>query len=1121
MSLLAQLALKEARATYQVYVAGQPVTPLSIQIDLGYDVASSSASVILPTVPDVLQLRQELEIWLGWNGYTIPRFKGYIDDDGRGWFPFGHNVRASGYSKLMQMKYPEAVTYSSETDTEIADDLASRAGVVNRVIEGAGTTLGTIQPVVLSNGTPPFSLMNLLDQTFGYKTFDISDGVVVRLPISGRPAATAAYAFAEGVNIKRIDRKQGNVDEIKNKVNIFGLPQETYSQPMSEWESPNPLVPNPPRFNPHDLHSDLIESLAVATAVGGRVSGEVNGLPDTVIIDTWWHPVNPGQTISVLSPKIGLTSATNYLVKHVTDRVDVQGENIRITAERRIGDLGTELGKRPIAAFTYRITSETFVSGKLYTVTTDAAGSFDPDSPFSDLTFAWSNNKNADTGSGTVYTTHFTEAQMQDSTPPTITLVVNDADASSGSGTIVKTINPLTDPINARALYVAASSRAEATPDGGETWRTWTPGAGTVISTPPISAVGLGLFGLSNGKLMATLDYLVAAPTETHDFGSAVNFIWVNESDGNRVAVLLANGEIWLTNNMGDLASSTWAMLTDLPAQGNAIEESAANPGQFRLATSNQLIISFDSFGASGEATNLGGGATAKRIVTSPFSNYVSGDGGDKVKREDGVAITGITDTNVRGLASHIRANKLFAGSEAGHTWQKAEGATVFTAKVTLPTSPGQINYMINDGDNQRIFYAAAEGGLYKSDDEWTSANMMRDYSGAGLDGLMVGRESLTLTNPALDGRRMIVFFLHTDGTPRIGHSENVFGASTIWVNDSTTGLPSSGWTDGYFQLDPFNTSIAYITRFETGVGWTLYRNNAWKTPGSTWSVIFDVADYNALTGRSEASISFSNTHGKVNLSIVSEGYVGIFMTGVADTDGSYRYFHSHDRGDNWTVSAGLTNMAGGGVGRISVVSPKNAALVWIYGHSGGGSPHGPRKSIDHGHTFPSTGDVGVVTYGPNEWEIPTENNPDSLVQYTYADGFFGEDPHMSRSLDGGVMFAAIGNTHWASAGAGEVDIASDDRNKIYQITNVSGNTYLRRSVNAGATSTVEILGSIYYARFAVLRSNRIYYLAESSPYVATSEDHITLTPRTGNLTTAVGTPSANRCLTVTVDFTT
>lgn len=1005
MSLLAQLALKEARATYQVYVAGQPVTPLSIQIDLGYDVASSSASVILPSVPDVLQLRQELEIWLGWNGYTIPRFKGYIDDDGRGWFPFGHNVRASGYSKLMQMKYPEAVTYSSETDTEIADDLASRAGVVNRVIEGAGTTLGTIQPVVLSNGTPPFSLMNLLDQTFGYKTFDISDGVVVRLPISGRPAATAAYAFTEGVNIKRIDRKQGNVDEIKNKVNIFGLPQETYSQPMSEWESPNSLVPNPPRFNPHDLHSDLIESLAVATAVGGRVSGEVNGLPDTVIIDTWWHPVNPGQTISVLSPKIGLTSATNYLVKHVTDRVDVQGENIRITAERRIGDLGTELGKRPIAAFTYRITSETFVSGKLYTVTTDAAGSFDPDSPFSDLTFAWSNNKNADTGSGTVYTTHFTEAQMQDSTPPTITLVVNDADASSGSGTIVKTINPTTDPINARALYVAASSRAEATPDGGETWRTWTPGAGTVISTPPISAVGLGLFGLSNGKLMATLDYLVAAPTETHDFGSAVNFIWVNESDGNRVAVLLANGEIWLTNNMGDLASSTWAMLTDLPAQGNAIEESAANPGQFRLATSNQLIISFDSFGASGEATNLGGGATAKRIVTSPFSNYVSGDGGDKVKREDGVAITGITDANVRGLASHIRADKLFAGTEAGHTWQKAEGATVFTAKVTLPTSPGQINYMINDGDNQRIFYAAAEGGLYKSDDEWTSANMMRDYSGAGLDGLMVGRESLTLTNPANQGNRVYIAGrdFGAGNEPVFAFTNNFWAASPTWVKN-VTGLPAvlGGASIVHFRYDPFHSSTIgfYACENNATSSWEVYKNTD-MTGGGTWSKIFDVATFNATTNQSRTAITIYD----MDFSIAIEGFFMMYIVGSggSGTNGTYAV-HTHDGGETFPTGVNIepsfptTSQVTYGL----ALGQHNPERAYINMDTGGLGNEGIYRSDDGGHIWTRrfTGDPSFFTTPT----VPVGSNLNDDIVYGAGGG-------VHRSVNAAVSFAQIDAT--------------------------------------------------------------------------------------------------------------
>lgn len=681
MTLLTSLANKSRVLTYQAYIGGQPVKVISASWDLGYDIQSSAAQVVVNELPGTMAFRAEMEIWAGWDGFTAPAFKGEITDDHRGWFPFDGTIRGSGYLRRAQSKHPTELTYSNMNDEEIIEALLPEAGITNHTIGGEGVTdLGTVQPVVKAAGTPIINLINEIDQVFSFKTWDGSDGQVFRRQHSGLPSATGAFTFTEGDNAYSITSRKGSVYDLNNQVNVFGLPQESITWPTTR-QAVNPLVPDPPGFIAFDLRSSLIETQIVASVLAQRLMGEVNGIPHEVEIETWGNPlIQPGMTIEVTSPKNDL-AAVHYWVKHLHHEINGDSYTMRITGERRDGDLGEETGKAPIAQFTYRITKETYEVGgiptTMYTVTADASSSWDPDSPPSTLTFAWSNNKNADTGTDPVYTTGFTEAQMNNATAPTITLTVNDGDASSAAGSVTKTISIGTNPINERTLYVAASLRAEATDDGGETWQTWTPGAGTVISTAPIAANAYGLFGLSNGKLMYTADHLLTAPTEAHDFGSQIDCIWVNEVDVNRVTVGLANGQVHVTNNMNLIATSTWTQLADFASAVLWIEESASQQGQYRLAMGNQILISYDALATTVELVNFGSD-TARAGATSFFANYYGASSATEVKREDGTAITGNSSSDVRAIAHHIRDDVLYIVDVGGQSQVKAAGGTSF-----------------------------------------------------------------------------------------------------------------------------------------------------------------------------------------------------------------------------------------------------------------------------------------------------------------------------------------------------------------------------------------------------------------------------------------------------------
>jgi hypothetical protein len=1089
MTLLTSLANKVRTLSYSVYVGGQPTKIVSASWDLGYDVISSSAVVVVDEMPSTLAFRQELEIWAGWDGFTAPAFKGEIEQDQRSWFPFDGNIRASGYLRRAQSKYPDALSFSNQNDDEIIEALMPLAGITNFSIDGEGVTdLGTVQPVVLAAGTPIINLVNEIDQIFSYKTFDASDGQVYRRRHAGLPSATAAFTFTEGVNAYRITRRLGSVYDISNQVNVYGLPQSGITWPTTR-QGVNPLVPDPPGFIAFDLRSSLIETQIVASVLAARLMGEVNGIPDEVEIETWGNPlIQPSMTIEVTSAKNNM-SAVHYWVKHIHHEITSNGYFMRIIGERREGDLGEETGKPPVAQFTYRISKETYEVGgvptTMYTVTADGSSSWDPDSAPSTLTFSWANNKNADVGTDVVYTTTFTEAQMRAATKPTITLTVNDADASSAAGSVTKTITIDADPINERTLYVAVSGRAEATDDGGETWQTWTPGAGTVISTAPIAASTYGLFGLSNGKLMYTADVLLTAPTEAEDFGSQIDCIWVNEIDPDRVTVGLTNGQVHVTNNMTAIASSTWTQLADFASAVLWIEESANQQGQYRLAMGNQILISYDSLATTGELVNFGAD-TARNGATSFFANYYAASSADEIKREDGTVITGDATSDIRAIAHHIRDDVLFAVNTAGQSYRKAAGATALTAKVAI-TTPGTVNHMINDGDNQRIFYVAANQGLYKTFDEFISVVRMRDYTGGGFDGLKVGRASLSLVNPALTGKRVVVAGI-SGSAPKFAYTENIFAVSPVWVGNNT-GL--SGSTEiSFIRLDPFDPSNKAIAV----IGDSIWRNTNYRGGGS-WSNI-----YTPAAGAVIRDVSFT---------IASQGRLYVYHDNA--TGGTFAS-HTHDYTNGASPTFTNTTISGAQpIGGNMRVGQWNPDLVFIP-NPNASTPDSLWRSTDGGHAFSqillpgSTGALVSLPYegNANEQEIFYHQQPASTVW---------------RSTDQGTTFSSYSTVIATniSTPKGMFKFSASDSQLAFG--HEEGTAFYKSTNKLSTVSTSVYGGTINDS--ALFQDDTFYVCADpgtASLRVATSPDATTWTGRVGNLITDIFTGAGPSVKSLTVD---
>ncbi len=783
MALVEAVAALTHTPTVELRLDGRALRAISITVDLGWDSISSKAVLELPAIPSWARFRGVVDVSMGFDGFTAPVFRGFVEDDGRAHAPLVNTMQAAGFLRTTQYQAYWAATLTG-TDGEVVETLLDSSTMFPFSIDDGGLELGEVKPLVLTKGQAPWDLINQIDQVTGHKTFD-APTIVMRRFVSGVPAGTAAFAYVEGENIYSAQRA-GTMREVHNRVEVYGLPQPS-GTPGYYYQAFSPLVPIPPAYINFEFRSDLIETTAIANNVARRLIGEMNRATEDIEIEIPGNPLLiPTMTVSLEYPSIGLTAATNYFLKHVTHRFGADGFTTRAVLTGGLGNIGqggvipspatggtigtqpdgdggdpgpgTGPGSgpppgggtgpstgKPIAQFITRVNRETYdVAGTptdMWTVFADASTSVDTDTPPGGLSYAWSNNVNADAGTGQFYATALTAAQM--TAGVILTLLVTDGNGDTDI--ITQIVSQAASTILVRDLYVAAGSRAEATPDGGKTWATWTPGAGTVVSTPEIAG-NISYFGLSDGKLYYTTDRLATAPVLAHTFGSQVECVWINEVNANRVTVGLQSGELWQTNDAGSVASSTWTLLYTHSAPVLWIIESFQNQGEIRVATGETIQITFDN-GATWTTLITFSGGTARKSALSFFTNYGSGTGGNSVQTEAGVQITfPVGGTDVRALTHHIREDVLYAADLNGTTlrsWAKAEGASAFTAAATM-ASAGQPNHMIRDGANQLTHYLAADEGLFKTFDGFGSIVRLRDYSAGGLVGYQCGYGSIT-----------------------------------------------------------------------------------------------------------------------------------------------------------------------------------------------------------------------------------------------------------------------------------------------------------------------------------------------------------------------------------------
>jgi hypothetical protein len=806
---VASVTAHEHEPALQVYIDGRDVSAavLTLTIDQGYDIVAASAAVQLARRPSWLKLGQELEIWGGYDGRTIPIYRGWIEDDGRG--NAEQSVKAEGAMRLTQYPWSgEELQYARWTDTNWARHLLTAAGtaaVTSVDLDGANEVLATERIIRLEPGSTPLSLLEQVDQVVGYDTFDYRDGSVRRRRVSGVPNAEGAWTYRQGLNVFECKRGVTSKD-VKNKVIVTGIPQTDNKPITASRTASSEFVPKWIGSIPHEFRSDLVQTVALAGRVADRLLDEVNRPQETISLEAPFNPyLAPAMTIVVRYPQVGIDADTPFLIRHV--RHDLGGH--ATTSLQLAGGAGPDgyvAPGPPEAAFAWRLTREVLNGTEMYVVTADGHASTDPAHSPEGLIYSWENNLGApDFGDGALYTTWFTEDQMN--AYPAVTLRVETADARRGE---------VTHPIDVtqtkvRELYVAANEEARASPDGGSSWGIWNAGGGQVLSTPeiaPVLPLAHSYFGVSDGRLVRTDDFLATPPTLMRVFAAGVTALWVHEANSDRVLVGLADGTMWMTTDAGNLGDAAWTKLTveyGLPIQ--SVSESGRNPGEIRAAVGSQIRISYDSMASDTVLLDFGAPyATARRQALSNYQNYYSASllpgGSGAARRESGEALVfagvspGVLDVPV--LTHHIRDDSVLAVDASGRAFTSVCGRTELSL-VGRIANPGQVSQGVRDGDDQRHAYVATSTALWVTTNWGQTWEQLQAFPPGGVVGLEVGYGNLrsawvdgNAPPPVATGDR---FFIAMDAAGTAGFDQSV--VEHFMRVDSATGISFDAPSEG------------------------------------------------------------------------------------------------------------------------------------------------------------------------------------------------------------------------------------------------------------------------------------------------------------------------------------
>lgn len=716
MSLASAIAATYQTIGFVVRANGQQVPDvLEVSVSAGFDQINANAQLTCGQRPSWAEEGAQVEVYAVLNGFQALIFKGELSNLSWSFFPGSIVFDARDVLSRTRLPWGGADrVYTNQDDAAVIRNLLEAMGIPSSQanIESSSWTLGIVQEVILANGESPYSLIERIDSLSGYRTFSLSSGIIVRRRVDGRASFSPAYSYSEGTNILSIRRTRG-LDGIVNKALVTGLTYEGL-EVTGTASAPNVSIPNPPGTISESIQDDLIETDLKANAVAQRIVADKNRRPDGFVLDVSLNPtLQPGMTIEITAPSVE-ASAARVLIANVRHSIGAGGATTTITTTGG-AVTGYAAGYPPIASFTVDLFRESLDTGGTAAPTpiivgiADGSGSYDPDGTISGYSWAGTvhgGSINPPSGSTPVY-----RFVAYGGTSVGVTLVVTDNDGLTGT----LTRDPLgfdASSIRYEALYTAEDTIVAYSGDGQATWNQGTIAGGNATCLAPFAPSWGEVWGVSDGRVLASLDGLRTSPQALGTLPAGVSAVWVHEQDSTRLWAGLSDGKVYagVFAQAGTVGSATWSLVGTVPGGSiGEIRESYSTLGEL-WATSGTAVYRSQDGGASWSVVD-GATGTAWRMAAGWGRNAGAWLSSSAVRYAEGSNPTfSPAVTSVRGVSVGWRQPELYAadGSSSSVLYLDEGFSGTATPAGTAPTS---VNHMIRSGNEDRVVYLAGGNG--------------------------------------------------------------------------------------------------------------------------------------------------------------------------------------------------------------------------------------------------------------------------------------------------------------------------------------------------------------------------------------------------------------------------
>lgn len=699
-------------------------------VSFGTDQIAGRIQVRFPNRRTAWQQQHRIEVWGGGGDSMGLLARGHIVT-----FQAGYSrsacknpvtVIATNNGEKLQLPYQGDVggadkDYAGQTDQAIVQNIAESMGVDPSLtyIQGSGRTYGTLAPVPWRNGEAGHGLIERLDDVSGYLTFCDRTNVLRRVQWTGIPSQSGAYHLIEGGNLRDM-QETDSVQGMYNRVIIRGLAIED-TQIEAIREAPNDLIPDPPGFITYTGGNELIETVEHADEVAQYRLNELNRANKTYqatcdgIAD-----LTPGMTITVTCPRLRIT-AQSFYVQHVDQHVTRSTAGTGDFESRLVlvGGYASDILIEPIppvAMLSVSVFRE-YIDGEgpISVLVCDGSGSYDSDGSI--VSWTWSTDPDATPPDAVTTTPYFTCYVPAAVTSVTITLLVTDSTAATGTISQVVTIDNASLP--AETIWLAGGASAHVTLNGGETWTTRvSPGGNLTVLAPFGGSWGM-LFGSDTGFVAVSESFLVDEwdlAEQIHEPGVACTAVWVTEQAEDRLWAAFADGSVYASIDRG----GTWEPRGTIPGSGDVvgIQEGLGGSGTLRALRGTAVYISEDEGIQWDEVEDVG--ATAARMAFGFDHDFVGTAGGsplvNNLKEGADPSIPSLTPGvgNVTGLTFGWKTRRLFLSDDTGRVLVTDPD---FAAFEFAGWTNGITNHMVRSGSEEGVLYAATDQGFEKSID--------------------------------------------------------------------------------------------------------------------------------------------------------------------------------------------------------------------------------------------------------------------------------------------------------------------------------------------------------------------------------------------------------------------